>query len=408
VHCWVAIVGFLSTWDFVMNLLLWCCGVRRLVIGWRLASWLFFALAASWVAQPLAMADERVATADDSKPVPIDAGTAKLNQQNTCIEFVGIHTGDDPKPRLGGFKQFEGVLVIQQGKLTAVSIEIAVGSIWTEFDKLTQHLQAADFLGVEQHPTATFRSTSVVAEGANVKITGIMKLHGTESEIAFPAKVKLDDKGVVLESKFSLDRTAFGMNDHLDGVDKLVSVTVIVGKATPGLDKKRNDAAAKQAPRATAEQPLSGLAVGQSIEPWTPVHVSGPDKGTKTCPLCTYLQRPAIVVFAKDGPNTEKLLAKIEQMLGQHSDDDLKGFVAVLDASPQRCAELAASQRLLLTAVCYPDSKTGPKDLAAYNISPGVDNTVLVYKNYKVVKNFVNLDVGQSDQLAAAVDSMLQ
>src|SRR5690606_31992118 len=50
-------------------------------------------------------------------PVPVTSGTAKLNADNTRIEFVGLHTGRDPRPRLGGFKKFDGLLVVDQDVL---------------------------------------------------------------------------------------------------------------------------------------------------------------------------------------------------------------------------------------------------------------------------------------------------
>lgn len=360
-------------------------------------------------APPMKAADKK--PAKKLTPVPVSADMVKLEPQTTAVEFVGLHTGDDPKPRLGGFKEFEGVLLVEEGKLQKISVQFEIGSIWTEFDKLTSHLQAADFFNVAEYPTATFKSTKITAADAKgkVQITGVLKMHGTEGEITFPATVKITDKGLTLTSEFKLDRTAFGMTDHIDGVEAMVSVAVKVGQPTKGADKEepKTKPAAETNKAAAVDAPESGLAVGQSVEPWTPVHVAGPDKGTKTCPVCTYLAKPAIVVFAKDGPNTEQLLSEVEQLLAEHDEQGLKGFVAVLDAPAGELEAMATAHGIALTSVCCPDANTGRKDLAAYQVNPKVDNTVMIYKDYKVVANWVDLNAQDAAQLRSAVEKMV-
>jgi polyisoprenoid-binding protein YceI len=169
------------------------------------------------------------------EPVPIKAA-AIIRPDNTRIEFIGLHTGDEPNPRLGGFREFKGMLVVEKGSLSSVSVEIEIKSIWTEFEKLTQHLMAADFFGADEYPTATFTSTSItpVGTGGDLKIVGTLNMHGTEGEISFPAKVRVNDQGLVLKSEFKIDRTLFGMDEHTDAVEKLASVSVVVGQATEG------------------------------------------------------------------------------------------------------------------------------------------------------------------------------
>ena len=51
----------------------------------------------------------------------------------------------------------------------------------------------------------------------------------------------------------------------------------------------------------------SGLDLGETVEPWRPIHVAGPDRGTTACPVCTYLDKPAVIVFTKDGDNAVEL-----------------------------------------------------------------------------------------------------
>jgi hypothetical protein len=47
---------------------------------------------------------------------------------------------------------------------------------------------------------------------------------------------------------------------------------------------------------ATADEPISGLRPGDQVSAWEPIHVAGPHAGTKTCPVCTYLDAPVLRV----------------------------------------------------------------------------------------------------------------
>lgn len=174
-----------------------------------------------------------------------------LKPGNTRIEFVGTHVGDDPKPRLGGFEKFSGTIGIKDNKPVSVNVEMEIASIWTEFDNLTKHLMNADFFEVEKFPKSTFKSNSITVLGdGNCTISGELTLHGSTSVIEFPAKYSVAREGLVLVADFKIDRTDFGMDKMTDGVEKEVSLTVVVGKATRGVESKAgngNDESDEQA-----------------------------------------------------------------------------------------------------------------------------------------------------------------
>ena len=50
---------------------------------------------------------------------------------NSRISFVGIHVGDDPKPRLGGFAEFQGIAIVDPNKqvVTSLLLDIDVDSV---------------------------------------------------------------------------------------------------------------------------------------------------------------------------------------------------------------------------------------------------------------------------------------
>jgi polyisoprenoid-binding protein YceI len=168
-------------------------------------------------------------------PVPVAGGAATLSPDNTKIQFVGTHSGAKPDPRTGGFAKFKGKAEIDPTTkaLKAVNVEIDTASLFTEIEKLTDHLKSPDFFEVREYPAAKFESTKVVA-GATGKatITGKLSLHGVTKEISFPAMVEVGEKGLTLKSEFSIDRRQFGMTFGEGKVEPKVSMTVIVGEKT--------------------------------------------------------------------------------------------------------------------------------------------------------------------------------
>lgn len=186
----------------------------------------------------------------DASPVMIKDGKVDLSPDTTMIEFVGTHVGDDPKPRVGGFKAFKGQIEMadQNAGIKSMNLEIDINSLWTEFTKLTNHLKNADFFESDKFGGAKFKSTKIGKDdGGNTTITGELTLHGQTKEVSFPAKVKVSDQGLMMMSEFKLDRSLFGMDQMTSGVEKTVSLQMVVGQKTatrnamsgPGTKKKK-------------------------------------------------------------------------------------------------------------------------------------------------------------------------
>ena len=182
-------------------------------------------------------------TKTKSTPVSVNSTNGKLICElvpsNTSIEFIGIHVGDKPKPRLGGFKKFKGQVEIADGKPVAFKVDMEITSIWTEFDNLTKHLMNADFFEANNFPKSKFESGSIkIAKDGNCTIQGKLTLHGVEGDFEFPAKYQSTDQGFLLTSEFKLDRTKFGMTKMTEGVEAAVSVSMSIGKPTRGVKSK--------------------------------------------------------------------------------------------------------------------------------------------------------------------------
>ncbi len=207
------------------------------------------------------------ATAAASTPVPFQT-VVRIAPANTRIEFVGTHVGDDPKPRLGGFSVFEGLIGVDPEKqqITSMDIGIEIGSVWTEFDKLTMHLANADFFETEKFPAARFRSTKVTTlQNGTCNVAGELTLHGQTAEIMFPASYRMSENGLELNAQFFLDRTLFGMDKMTDGVEKMVSVNLVVGSPTKSAESSDGNGSGSSDRQASQ----SGSAGNDSAAPMT-------------------------------------------------------------------------------------------------------------------------------------------
>lgn len=156
----------------------------------------------------------------------------------------------------------------------------------------------------------------------------------------------------------------------------------------------------------------SGLEVGEMVTPFHPQHVSGPDKGTDTCPPCKYGARPAVQVWVNHDSD-ENVTAIMKTVSGSvaKSKADLKGFVINLtmcekcETKVDALATKAEKNKMDNIAV----TKLSVSDEAIKNYKVNTDaevkNTVFVYKNRKVVAKFVNLKADEKGlgELKAAI-----
>lgn len=174
-------------------------------------------------------------------PVPVRNGAADLDPATARITFVGLHEGDDPNPRLGGFGKFIGRAEVDAtGKLKAVTLDIDTASLWTEIPRLTAHLKGPDFFSVREHPAATFRSTSITStdEVGRYAVQGELTLLGVTKSLKIPVTANVNEQGLTLASQFVFDRREFGMDYGQGQIKNEVTVEVRVGEPTQRPDSK--------------------------------------------------------------------------------------------------------------------------------------------------------------------------
>ena len=120
----------------------------------------------------------------------LTAGTWAIDATHSTVGFSVRHLVVS-KVR-GRFQNFSGAITVAEDGTPSVNAEIDVTSITTDNEQRDGHLKTADFFEVEKYPTATFKSTSVKADGGDFVVTGDFTLHGVTKSI----DLKLEFNGV--------------------------------------------------------------------------------------------------------------------------------------------------------------------------------------------------------------------
>lgn len=149
--------------------------------------------------------------------------TYKVDPSHSSVVFNIRHLVSQVE---GRFRDFEGTISMDPKNLAKGSVEFTVkaDSVFTDNDKRDAHLKGDDFFAVDKFPTLSFKSSKVVARGANkFEVIGNMTMHGVTKAMSIPVTllgVGQGFKGEVagFRSEFTLNRKDFGLvwNANLD------------------------------------------------------------------------------------------------------------------------------------------------------------------------------------------------
>ncbi len=157
------------------------------------------------------------------------AEKVSLNTEKSKIGFVGSKS--DGKHD-GGFKKFTADAVVDLKEPSNGSLEIVIDttSLWSDSDKLTNHLKNPDFFDVRKFPRITFKATQIEhKEGAEkINITGVLTMLGKEVPITIPVTATMTDSVITLTGDFKIDRTKWGMNYGQGKVNNEVVVKTVL------------------------------------------------------------------------------------------------------------------------------------------------------------------------------------
>lgn len=91
----------------------------------------------------------------------------------------------------GTFKDFDGSFSYDAEKPEASQVQVTLktASVDSNHAERDKHLRSDDFLSVDKHPTATFKSTSVKSTGeGTADITGDLTLNGVTKPVVIAAR----------------------------------------------------------------------------------------------------------------------------------------------------------------------------------------------------------------------------
>ena len=189
----------------------------------------------------------------------------------------------------------------------------------------------------------------------------------------------------------------------VDGDTQVAEHNIVLGLNIPGY------------PTPNTAEISSGLAIGEDNPSFTPYHAYGPDKGTKTCPVCKYGRYNGIVYFVGNHPNWEDIKTWLQflEFESEQRKAYLKAYFVYGNekeySQETRQKELEALGRelnLQYTALTFVPSFADKKSEVVLNkINPEVENTIVIYKNRTIIDKYVDLDPSK-ENVARIVETL--
>lgn len=174
----------------------------------------------------------------------------------------------------------------------------------------------------------------------------------------------------------------------LNGDIQIAEHDIVLGLNIPNYPKKANEN-------------KSGLHIGEDQPSFIPYHAWGPDKGTRTCPVCKYGRYHGIVYFVGKNPDwvdIKKWLTFLERESITRSKQLKAYFVYGNDNKYNPLARRTELERLgselNLTNVALtfvPSFNDAESEVNLNKINPTVNNTFVIYRHRSIVDKFVDL-----------------
>ena len=185
--------------------------MKKLILSAALASAVVFAPAfAGTTSDKNKTKSEKTVKAD--KTLKVNAAASKIVWNGKKI--AGEHTGN--------INISNGNLLVAKNKLVGGTFEVDMNTITVtditdpEYNgKLVGHLKSDDFFGVQNHPKATFKITSLAPiKGAkpgtnNYNVTGDLTIKGITKPVTFPAAIKVEGNKATAKGVATVDRSKY-------------------------------------------------------------------------------------------------------------------------------------------------------------------------------------------------------
>jgi protocatechuate 3,4-dioxygenase, beta subunit len=145
----------------------------------------------------------------------------------------------------------------------------------------------------------------------------------------------------------------------------------------------------------------SGLEIGEDNPSFIPYHAFGPDKGSRTCPVCKYGRFHGIVYFVGNNPDWQdikKWLTFLEQESTKRS-KYLKAYFVYgnekgynKDIRQKELDSIGKSLNLKNIAITFvPSMNDVESEVNLNKINPNVLNTFVIYRHRTIIDKFIDL-----------------
>ncbi|MBL0162733.1 MAG: YceI family protein [Xanthomonadales bacterium] len=172
--------------------------------------------------------------------------TYTIDGSHTQANFTWTHFGfSNPS---AGFDNIAGTITFDADHPThaKVDVTIAIDSLNTHVPKLDEHLKKADFFDAAKFPTATFKSTKIVAEGKDdFKVTGDLTIHGVTKAVTLDARLNraavhpmTNQPTIGFDGSVTIKRSDFGIGAYVPNVSDEIRIHLTTEASVAGKEAK--------------------------------------------------------------------------------------------------------------------------------------------------------------------------
>jgi polyisoprenoid-binding protein YceI len=174
--------------------------------------------------------------------LPIASGTYGIDTAHSQLGFAVKHLGISSVH--GTFDRYSGELRVGPTLAdTVIEIEAEMASINSGNTARDEHVHAAQYLDVENHPRMLFRSTAITEAGVDYAMTGDLTIKGTTVpttlHVSYNGSATFPMDGSThhgFTATGSISRSAFGVSYGVPVVSDDVALTLDVQFIEPAVD----------------------------------------------------------------------------------------------------------------------------------------------------------------------------
>ncbi|MFD0863882.1 intradiol ring-cleavage dioxygenase [Sungkyunkwania multivorans] len=160
-------------------------------------------------------------------------------------------------------------------------------------------------------------------------------------------------------------------------------------------------------PKKSLKKYVSGKKIGEDVSSFTPFHAFGPDKGTKTCPICKYGWYHGILYFVGNDPDwieIRKWLVFLDSESIKREKYLKSYFVYGNDENfnkediERKLEELGKELQLKNIALTFvPSLSDKTSEIYLNKINQYIANTFLIYRRSNIIGKYTNLKPTQGN-----------